>query len=241
MMLVHYGPRSRSRAAQPFSESASEESKSPGTADPAGQIASSSAPEACRVVPQSAREPATTALAVADGEISAFVPGGPKAPAVLSFPPFRLDFAEERLWKGERELRLRRKPFTILRYLAQNPRRLVTYTELVDAVWGRIAMSESLVRTHMHDLRRALGEDVIETVLGRGYRFVARFSAEQGDVFTLPSSRRAYVLNGVGDVLDALGMTTTVVLIVGEADASPRPSSLEARSYPERHHDTTSE
>jgi DNA-binding winged helix-turn-helix (wHTH) protein len=94
--------------------------------------------------------------------------------AVLSFPPFRLDLFEERLWKGEREVQLRRKPFAILRYLAQRPRRLVTYPEIVEAVWGgATAMSESLLRTHMHDLRRALGEVVIETVVGRGYRFMA--------------------------------------------------------------------
>ncbi|HEY2518189.1 MAG TPA: winged helix-turn-helix domain-containing protein [Polyangiaceae bacterium] len=94
-------------------------------------------------------------------------------PSVLSFPPFRLDLLEERLWKGEREVKLRRKPFEILRYLARNPRRLVTQAEIVEAVWGRVAMSESLVRTHMHALRHALGEAVIETVTGRGYRFIA--------------------------------------------------------------------
>jgi len=101
-------------------------------------------------------------------------------PGVLSFPPFRLDLIEERLWKGNREVRLRRKPFAILRFLAQNPRRLVTQAEIVDAVWGRIAMSESLLRTHMHDLRHALGEAVIETVVGRGYRFVANMG-DAGD------------------------------------------------------------
>jgi DNA-binding winged helix-turn-helix (wHTH) protein len=98
---------------------------------------------------------------------------------VLSFPPFRLDLVEERLWKGERELKLRRKPFALLRYLAQNPRRLVSQAELVDAVWGRIAMSESLLRTHMRDLRRVLGETVIETVVGRGYRFIANIASAE--------------------------------------------------------------
>src|SRR5277367_5720910 len=86
----------------------------------------------------------------------------------LSFPPFRLDVAEGRLWKDGRELRLRPKPFAILCCLAQHPRRLVTQSEIVDAVWGRIAMSESLVRTHVRDLRHVLGEHVIDTVLGRG-------------------------------------------------------------------------
>jgi DNA-binding winged helix-turn-helix (wHTH) protein len=95
---------------------------------------------------------------------------------VLSFPPFRLDVADERLWKHGRELRLRPKPFAILRYLTQHPRRLVRQSEIVDAVWGRIATSESLVRTHVRDLRRVMGEGVIETVVGRGYRFLADVS-----------------------------------------------------------------
>ena len=90
---------------------------------------------------------------------------------VRLFPPFRLDVRDERLWKGSEELKLRRKPFAILRYLTANPQRLVTQEELVQDVWGKIAMSESLLRTHVAELRRVLGEDVIETVVGRGYRF----------------------------------------------------------------------
>ena len=39
---------------------------------------------------------------------------------MLSFPPFRLDPDDERLWRDGREIRLRRKPFAILRYLAEN-------------------------------------------------------------------------------------------------------------------------
>jgi DNA-binding response OmpR family regulator len=40
----------------------------------------------------------------------------------------------------ETELKLRRKPFAILKYLAMHPRRLVTQEELVEAVWGKVAM-----------------------------------------------------------------------------------------------------
>ncbi len=54
----------------------------------------------------------------------------------------------------------------------QNPQRLVTHAEVVEAVWGKVAMSESLLRTHVRDLRQVLGEGVVETVVGRGYRFV---------------------------------------------------------------------
>jgi DNA-binding winged helix-turn-helix (wHTH) protein len=92
---------------------------------------------------------------------------------VLSFPPFRLDLTDERLWKDGKELRLRRKPMAILRYLVQHPRRLVTQDEIVAAVWGKVAMSENLLRTYIHELRHVIGEGIIETVIGRGYRFLA--------------------------------------------------------------------
>jgi DNA-binding winged helix-turn-helix (wHTH) protein len=91
----------------------------------------------------------------------------------MVFPPFRLDLLDERLWKNDQEVRLRRKPFAILSYLALHPRRLVTHAELVEAVWGKTAMSESLLRTHVRDIRRVIGYPAIETVAGRGYRFAA--------------------------------------------------------------------
>jgi DNA-binding winged helix-turn-helix (wHTH) protein/tetratricopeptide (TPR) repeat protein len=92
---------------------------------------------------------------------------------MVEFPPFRLDPADDRLWKGDKQLTLRRKPFAILRYLVANPRRLVTHQELIDYVWGGSVVSESAMRTHLHELRQVLGEQVIETVIGRGYRFTA--------------------------------------------------------------------
>src|SRR5712671_6320972 len=91
----------------------------------------------------------------------------------LSFSPFQLDVVDERLSKDGVELKLRRKPFAILKYLAMNPKRLVTQDELIEAVWGKVVMSESLLRTHVRDVRSVLGDDVIDTVTGRGYRFVA--------------------------------------------------------------------
>ena len=92
---------------------------------------------------------------------------------MLSFATFRLDLDLERLWNHDREVQLRRKPFAILRLLVQNPKRLVTHAEIVEAVWGgKVAMSDSLLRNHVSDLRNVVGEGVVETVVGRGYRFL---------------------------------------------------------------------
>ncbi len=97
---------------------------------------------------------------------------------MVVFPPYRLDEDEERLWKGNKELALRRKPFAILRYLAARPKRLVTHDELLQHVWAGAVVSESAVRSHLHELRQVLGEGVIETVIGRGYRFTAEIEDE---------------------------------------------------------------
>src|SRR4029077_17710857 len=104
---------------------------------------------------------------------------GGRGTDVRLFGPFRLEVGEQRLWKGNNELKLRRKPFAILRFLTANPLRLVTQEEVVEAVWGKIAMSESLLRTHISEVRRVLGVGVIDTVVGRGYRFLLGVEAEK--------------------------------------------------------------
>jgi DNA-binding winged helix-turn-helix (wHTH) protein/tetratricopeptide (TPR) repeat protein len=125
--------------------------------------------------------------------------GGGRGADVRLFGPFRLDVGEQRLGRGGEELKLRRKPFAILRFLTSTPLRLVTQEELVEAVWGKIAMSESLLRTHMSELRHVLGEGVIETVVGRGYRFLLEVEAEKVPT-TLPKpiEARATTANLVG-------------------------------------------
>jgi DNA-binding winged helix-turn-helix (wHTH) protein/tetratricopeptide (TPR) repeat protein len=92
---------------------------------------------------------------------------------VRRFGPFQFDVLEQRLFREGKEIKLRRKAFAILRHLTAHPQRLVSQEELTDAVWGKIAMSDSLLRTHVADVRRAIGEGVVETVVGRGYRFLS--------------------------------------------------------------------
>jgi DNA-binding winged helix-turn-helix (wHTH) protein len=126
---------------------------------------------------------------------------------VRVFGPFRLDVRDERLFRGHEELRLRRKPFAILRYLTANPLRLVTQEELVEAIWGKVAMSESLLRTHVGELRRVLGEQVIETVVGRGYRFLLGIEAKKASIgepnrIEMPSGTVGLV--GRGDEMEVL-------------------------------------
>src|SRR5919109_4168761 len=96
----------------------------------------------------------------------------------LTFPPFRLDIANEQLWRGAELLPLRPKAFRLLRYLAEHPERLLTQEELLKAIWQHGYVSDGLLRGYNRKLRKLLGDDAknprfIETAGGRGYRFIA--------------------------------------------------------------------
>jgi DNA-binding winged helix-turn-helix (wHTH) protein len=101
------------------------------------------------------------------------------------FPPFRLDSKNEQLWRGSEEVRLRRKTFAVLRYLVQHPGELVTKAVLLDSVWPDVSVSDSMPAISVRELRKALGDAdatprFIETVQGRGYRFIATVALEPG-------------------------------------------------------------
>ncbi|HEV8712367.1 MAG TPA: AAA family ATPase [Candidatus Binatia bacterium] len=101
-----------------------------------------------------------------------------KAQPLLLFPPFRLDMGNEQLWHGAHAVVLRPKTFAVLRYLVEHPGRLVTKEEVLDAVWGQTVVSESVLKSCIRELRKALADAAqtpryIETVHRRGYRWIA--------------------------------------------------------------------
>ena len=94
------------------------------------------------------------------------------------FASFRLDTAEQCLWRGSERIVLQPRPFAVLRYLVENPGRLITHDELLDALWPETFVQPQVLRTYMLELRKTLGDDAgeprfIETMPKRGYRFVA--------------------------------------------------------------------
>jgi len=102
----------------------------------------------------------------------------------LLFPPFRLELGNQRLWRGETEIPLRRKTFAVLQHLAERSGQLVTKEELFNAVWAGTYVGEIALTICITELRKALGDDTkrprfIETVRGRGYRFIGHVLGSQ--------------------------------------------------------------
>jgi len=89
--------------------------------------------------------------------------------------PFLLDEDNGRLWLGEAELRLRPKSFAVLCRLVRRSGRMVTREELFRSCWPGTAVSQTVLRTCVMEIRAALavaGADAptIENVGRRGYR-----------------------------------------------------------------------
>jgi DNA-binding winged helix-turn-helix (wHTH) protein len=100
------------------------------------------------------------------------------------FPPFRLDLDGQLLWRGTERVALRPKAFTVLRYLTDNAGRLVGKDELLDFAWPDTTVNEEAVAEVVRELRRALGDEqspprFIETVYGKGFRFVAPVGTDE--------------------------------------------------------------
>lgn len=70
-----------------------------------------------------------------------------------------------------REIRLPRKEFELLHYLARYPGRVFSRQELLDAVWGAgVYVVDRTVDVHVRKIREKLGSELIETVTGVGYK-----------------------------------------------------------------------
>jgi TolB-like protein/DNA-binding winged helix-turn-helix (wHTH) protein/Flp pilus assembly protein TadD len=99
----------------------------------------------------------------------------------LTFGLFRLDPGQRRLIRvteeGEEPVVLGSRAFDLLMLLARRPGALISKNELMDAGWPGVAVEENNLSVQMSSLRRALGDGqngtrLIETVPGRGYRFL---------------------------------------------------------------------
>lgn len=99
------------------------------------------------------------------------------ARAVFVFPPFRLDAAQQQLWRVDELVPIKPKPFAVLLHLLEHAGKLVDKDELLRLFWGGVHIGDGVLKSHIREIRQALGDGAqqarfIETVRSRGYRFV---------------------------------------------------------------------
>ena len=92
------------------------------------------------------------------------------------FGQFVLDPRRRMLSRADSPVSLTPKAFDVLLFLAQNPNRLVTKEELLQAVWGDTFVEEGNLTQYISHLRKALGDNpedtrLIVTIARKGYQF----------------------------------------------------------------------
>ena len=102
--------------------------------------------------------------------------------ASYRFDRFAVDAADERLLGPYGPIKLGNKAFRVLLLLIRKEGKLLTKDELFSSVWDGTTVTESALTSVIKELRRALGDHsrtprFIESVYGRGYRFVCPVSA----------------------------------------------------------------
>jgi len=97
---------------------------------------------------------------------------------VASFGDVRVDFAKMELVRNGRLVQLTAQEFKILRFMVQNPERVISREELLNTVWGyQHYPSTRTVDNHILKLRQKLEKDPgnpvhFRTVHSAGYKFV---------------------------------------------------------------------
>src|SRR3569833_836078 len=94
------------------------------------------------------------------------------------FETYALDIGNECRWHEGVQIALASKPFSVLRYLVENPGRLITQDELLDALWPETYVQPQVLRPYVLELGKILIDDVNEprfilTVPMRVYSFFA--------------------------------------------------------------------
>jgi eukaryotic-like serine/threonine-protein kinase len=103
---------------------------------------------------------------------------------VYKFGPFRLNPSERLLLRDGQPMALKPKAFDLLVFLVERQGRLVSKHELMEGLWPGTFVEEANLTYTVSILRKALGDQegdqFVQTVPTRGYRFVASVDQENG-------------------------------------------------------------
>jgi predicted ATPase/DNA-binding winged helix-turn-helix (wHTH) protein len=104
-------------------------------------------------------------------------------PAAFVFGPFRLVVPRRELLLHGIPVTLGQRAIEVLLTLVSRGGQLVTKDEIMAEVWPGVIVEENNLQVHISALRKALGsvadpKSFLQTVAGRGYRFVAPVSIE---------------------------------------------------------------
>ncbi len=117
----------------------------------------------------------------------------------ITFGEFDLDFDQFQLRRNGERVHIEGLPLQLLMHMVERRGHLVTREQIADALWGKDVFVdvEQGINTAVRKIRIALGDNsshptILQTVVGRGYRFVAVCEEQNEEVkFTAEELGRA--------------------------------------------------
>jgi DNA-binding response OmpR family regulator len=119
----------------------------------------------------------------------------------VCFADFELDFARFQLCRSGQPVRLEGLPLQLLMFLVEHQGQLVTREQIASSLWGKDVFVdvEQGINTAIRKIRMALADDsaqpkYLQTVVGRGYRFVGPHGESlpsEGNTFSAEELGRA--------------------------------------------------
>src|SRR5712672_2640705 len=146
------------------------------------------------------------------------------------FGQFMLDPSRRTLSRANSPVSLTPKAFDVLLFLAQNPNRLVTKEELLQAVWGDTFVEEGNLTQYISHLRKALDDNsedtrLIVTIARKGYQFTADVTvAESTDSTKQPAVQVSTAESSLSDLQPPRG--SSVDMAVPRAPKSWRKAAV---------------
>jgi two-component system alkaline phosphatase synthesis response regulator PhoP len=96
----------------------------------------------------------------------------PVESSALVFGDLKIDKSKYQVTVKNQEITMPRKEFELLLLLASQPGRVIRREEIYRQVWGdEVIVGERTIDVHIRKLREKIGDDLIRTIKGVGYRF----------------------------------------------------------------------
>jgi DNA-binding winged helix-turn-helix (wHTH) protein len=130
---------------------------------------------------------------------------------IVKFDEYAIDFGRFQLLCRDSAVKMEGRPMQLLMLLVQRSGELITREEIADYLWGKDVFVdvEQSINTAIRKVRIALCDDAeqpryLQTVVGRGYRFIAQLIIESDDG---DPSTRLFTAEELGQaVLSAAGL-----------------------------------
>jgi DNA-binding response OmpR family regulator len=99
---------------------------------------------------------------------------GTKEETTLRVGELVLDLLTRQVWIGDRLVELSAREFLLAEIFMRHPMQVFTREQLLDRIWGYDRdPGTNIVNVYVGHLRKKLGDDLIETIRGIGYRLRA--------------------------------------------------------------------